>query len=71
MTFYVLWTEMEQYTSGDGYLDKLCLELVGQPGGPNRPPTRDLRDRFRDEARRMLIGCGVPGVTGEEPTQDP
>ena len=30
MPFYKLWIEIEKgYTSGDGYLDKLCMELVG------------------------------------------
>ncbi len=29
MPFMTLWAEMETYTSGDGYLDKLCMELVG------------------------------------------
>ena len=30
MPFYKLWVEIEKtYTSGDGYLDKLCMELVG------------------------------------------
>ena len=60
--FYVLWTEMEQVTSGDGYLDKLCMELVGLPGGRCRPPTRDVRDQFRDKAREMLVRTGVPRV---------
>jgi len=32
MPFYKLWVEIEKtYTSGDGYLDKLCMELVGLP----------------------------------------
>jgi len=60
--FYALWTEMEQFTAGDGYLDKLCMELIGLKGGRCRPPTRDLRDEFRDKARRMLVAAGVPGV---------
>ena len=30
MPFYKLWVEIEKtYTRGDGYLDKLCMELVG------------------------------------------
>lgn len=62
MPFYALWQEMEQHTGGDGYLDKLCMELVGLPSSPSRPPTRDIRDKFREKARRMLIESGVPGV---------
>ena len=64
MPFMVLWSEMETYTSGDGYLDKLCMELVGLDSSRSRPPTRDVRARYRDRAREMLIATGVPGVVG-------
>ena len=62
LPFMSLWKEMEKYTSGDGYLDKLCMELVGLPSSRCRPPTRDVRERFREAARDMLISCGTPGV---------
>jgi dihydrodipicolinate synthase/N-acetylneuraminate lyase len=63
MPFYKLWTEIEtQFTSGDGYLDKLCMELVGLGSSRCRPPTRDIRDRYREACRAMLRACGVPGV---------
>jgi len=63
MPFYKLWMEIEaNYTSGDGYLDKLCMELVGLDSSRNRPPTRDVRDAWRDRCRAMLQQCGVPGV---------
>jgi dihydrodipicolinate synthase/N-acetylneuraminate lyase len=65
MPFYKLWVEIEKtYTSGDGYLDKLCMELVGLDSSRCRPPTRDVRDLYREKARRMLIDSGVPGVVG-------
>lgn len=60
--FYELREEMEKYTAGDGYLDKLCLELVGLGSSRCRPPTRDVRDRFREKARLMLERCDVPSV---------
>jgi 4-hydroxy-tetrahydrodipicolinate synthase len=66
MPFMALWTEMESFTSGDGYLDKLCMELVGLPSSRSRPPTRDVRPRYRDRARDMLIATGVPRVVGAE-----
>lgn len=62
MPFMTLWSEMESYTSGDGFLDKLCIELVGMPSSRCRPPTRDVRERYRAKAREMLLSCGVPGV---------
>jgi len=62
MPFMSLWMEMETFTSGDGYLDKLCMELVGLDSSRSRPPTRDVRERYREPARQMLIDCGVPGV---------
>lgn len=38
--FYKLWMDMEKhYTSGDGYLDKLCMELIGLDSSRCRPPT--------------------------------
>jgi len=62
MPFMALWVEMEQYTSGDGYLDKLCMELIGVGSSRCRPPTRDIREKFREKARQMLIEAGVPSV---------
>ena len=62
LPFMQLWAEMEQYTSGDGYLDKLCMELVGLDSSRCRPPTRDVRDKFREKARQMLLQCKTPGV---------
>lgn len=61
MPFYKLWVEIEkQYTSGDGYLDKLCMELVGLPSSRCRPPTRDVRDLYRDKTLAMMRAAGVP-----------
>jgi dihydrodipicolinate synthase/N-acetylneuraminate lyase len=63
MPFYKLWTEIEKsYTSGDGYLDKLCMELIGLDSSRCRPPTRDVREPFRERTRAMLKACGVPRV---------
>lgn len=62
--FYKLWVEIEsEYTSGDGYLDKLCMELVGLPSSRCRPPTRDVRDRYRQAAREMLGSIGCPRLS--------
>jgi hypothetical protein len=67
MPFYKLWVEIERdYTSGDGYLDKLCMELVGLDSSRCRPPTRDVRHLYRDRARQMLVDTGVPDVIGIE-----
>jgi dihydrodipicolinate synthase/N-acetylneuraminate lyase len=57
-----LWQEMEGYTGGGGYPVKLCLDLLGMGSSRDRPPTRDVREKFREQARQMLLGCGVPGV---------
>lgn len=63
LPFYQLWREIESdFTSGDGYLDKLCMELVGMPSSRCRPPTRDIRKEYREKARTMLINSGTPGV---------
>jgi dihydrodipicolinate synthase/N-acetylneuraminate lyase len=61
MPFYKLWVQIEkEYTSGDGYLDKLCMELIGLPSSRCRPPTRDVRDRYRKAAAEMMMTTGVP-----------
>ena len=63
MPFYKLWVEIEKtYTAGDGYLNKLCMELVGLPSSRCRPPTRDVRPAYRERARKMLIQTGAPRV---------
>jgi 4-hydroxy-tetrahydrodipicolinate synthase len=63
MPFYKLWVEIEKtYTSGDGYLDKLCMELVGLDSSRCRPPTRDIREKYRERCRTMLLETGVPRV---------
>lgn len=62
LPYYTLWKELEQYTGGDGYLDKLCMELVGLESSRCRPPTRDIRTKYRERVRQMLIDSGVPGV---------
>jgi dihydrodipicolinate synthase/N-acetylneuraminate lyase len=66
MPFYHLWVEIEKgFTSGDGYLDKLCMELVGLDSSRCRPPTRDVRPLYREKARQMMIASGVPGVVAK------
>jgi 4-hydroxy-tetrahydrodipicolinate synthase len=61
MPFYKLWVSIEkEYTSGDGYLDKLCMEFVGLPSSRSRPPTRDIRERYWDATFAMLQAAGVP-----------
>lgn len=63
LPFMRLWSEIEGYTSGDGHLDKLCMELVGLPSSRSRPPTRDIRGLYRDRARQMLAAIGAPGLS--------
>ena len=63
MPFYHLWTEIEaEFTSGDGYLDKLCMELIGLPSSRCRPPTRDIRKRYKAKTLEMMQYSGVPGL---------
>jgi dihydrodipicolinate synthase/N-acetylneuraminate lyase len=63
MPFYKLWVEIEKnHTSGDGYLDKLCMELIGLPSSRCRPPTRDVRELYRDKTHDMLVKIGAPRV---------
>ena len=66
MPFYKLWVRIEkEFTSGDGYLDKLCMELVGLPSSRCRPPTRDIREQYRDDAYRMMKQKKVPRLVAK------
>jgi len=61
MPFYKLWVEIEtNYTSGDGYLDKLCMELTGLPSSRCRPPTRDVREKYRQRTLAYMRKIKVP-----------
>lgn len=72
MPWYKLWVEIEQaYTSGDGYLDKLCMELVGLPSSRCRPPTRDIRSEYRKQTLDMMQRIGVPGLIDPSATTTP
>ncbi len=63
MPFYKLWVDIEKnYTSGDGYLDKLCMQLIGLDSSRCRPPTRDVRQKYRERCRKMMLETGVPGT---------
>ncbi len=63
MPFYHLWVKIEsEFTSGDGYLDKLCMELVGLSSSRCRPPTRDIREQYRNETIEMMKQSGVPDL---------
>jgi len=66
MPFYKLWVRIEnEFTSGDGYLDKLCMELIGLPSSRCRPPTRDIREIYRAETLAMMRTIGVPRLLDE------
>lgn len=62
MPFMALWREVERHTGGDGYLDKLCMEVLGLGSSRCRPPTRDVAEKYRERVREMLVATGVPGV---------
>ena len=63
LPFMHLWAEMEQYTHGNGFLDKLCMELVGLSSNRCRPPTRGVRDKCRERIRQMLLQCNTADYT--------
>ena len=62
LPIYKLWDDMRQFTAGDGYADKLLMELVGLPSSRCRPPTRDVREQCRQQALEMLTEVGVPSA---------
>jgi len=50
-------------TSGESPPVKAALELTGRPGGPSRPPSRELNREERAELRDLLRAAGVPNVS--------
>ena len=47
------------------------MELVGLSSSRCRPPTRDIRETYRERCRQMLIDTGVPCVIGSKPDAAP
>ncbi len=45
---------------GTGFFTLLAAELIGFDSSRCRPPTRDIRDRYRDKVRALLVNTGVP-----------
>ena len=60
LPYYELGGEIGAYTGGEGHIDKAGLELVGLPGGRNRPPTRPLAPVFKERLRRLALEVGMP-----------
>jgi dihydrodipicolinate synthase/N-acetylneuraminate lyase len=60
LPYYQLGGEIGAYTGGEGHIDKAGLELVGLPGGRNRPPTRPLPPVFKERLRQLALEAGMP-----------
>jgi dihydrodipicolinate synthase/N-acetylneuraminate lyase len=60
LPYYQLGGEIGAYTGGEGHIDKAGLELVGLPGGRNRPPTRPLPPTFKEQLRQLGQEVGMP-----------
>ncbi len=60
LPYYEIVYDIAQFTGGEGHIDKIALELIGLPGGPNRPPTRPLPAEFRERLHRLFIETGTP-----------
>jgi dihydrodipicolinate synthase/N-acetylneuraminate lyase len=60
LPYYQLGGEIGTYTGGEGHIDKAGLELVGLPGGRNRPPTRPLPPIFKERLRQLGQEVDMP-----------
>jgi len=60
LPYYELVKEINPITGGEGHIDKLGLELLGLPGGRNRPPTRPLPPMFKERLRDFFLEIGAP-----------
>ncbi|MBI3665525.1 MAG: dihydrodipicolinate synthase family protein, partial [Acidobacteria bacterium] len=54
--------KMAGKTSGESPIVRAALELCGRPGGPCRPPSRELTREERAELREVLKKIGAPVV---------
>jgi 4-hydroxy-tetrahydrodipicolinate synthase len=54
--------KMSKRTGAEAPPVKCALELRGRPGGPVRPPSRDLNPQEREELRTLLTRLGVPAA---------
>ena len=60
LPYYEIIGDVTRFSGGEGHIDKLALEVVGLPGGRNRPPTRPLPPVFRDQLLKLFKEVGVP-----------
>ena len=64
LTVYWPWIgfqgKMGGRTSGEAPPVRAAMEIVGRPGGPSRPPSRDLTAEERAELREILTKVGAP-----------
>jgi len=60
LPYYDIIADISAVTGGEGHIDKLALELIGLPGGRNRPPTRPLPPVFRERLGEFLLSIGAP-----------
>ena len=60
LPYYDIVYDISDVTGGEGHIDKLALELIGLPGGRNRPPTRPVPPHFKDRLRQFFLEIGVP-----------
>ena len=60
LPYYAIIDGISAVTGGEGHIDKLGLELIGLPGGRNRPPTRPLPPVFKERLREFFLHIGAP-----------
>ena len=60
LPYYDIIGEIARVTGGEGHIDKLALELLGLPGGRNRPPTRPLPPAIKEQLREYCLQIGAP-----------
>ena len=65
LPYYRIIADITKVTGGEGHIDKLALELIGLPGGRNRPPTRPLPPVFRERLSQFLDDIGAPRNRGQ------
>ena len=60
LPYYDILSDVAKITGGEGHFDKMGMELVGLPGGRNRPPTRELPPAFKQTMKDFMTRIGAP-----------
>ena len=70
LPFMDLWSEMRATPAATATSTSCAWSWSACRPAAIARPTRDVRERYRDRTRQMLLDCGVPNVVGTSTTRE-